>query len=707
MCGLIASVEDGVLVKVRRDDEHVHSHGFMCAKSQAMIEVTYDQDRVLQPLKRVGPAGQFIAVSWDEAMRDIATRLRQIRDDHGPESLATFLGNPPTFSYATMLMLTGFQVALGVKWRYSINSEDAASRTVANHLLYGSTLKQHLPDLWRTHFALIVGANPFVSRGSLVSEPLFREALDQIVERGGRVVVVDPRRTQTARRYEHVPVRAGTDTWLLLAMLNVLVAEDLVDHSAIAELTTGYPGLAQEVRGFTPERCASECGVDAATIRDLARGLAAAPSGLVYGRHGACTQQFGTLNNLLLDLLVVLTGNYGRAGGLLAPWGIINIHKFAEAGGMGTYGKVRSRTTGQPDVIGVLPSTSLVTDITEPGPGQVRALVGVGCNPVQTSGGGGPDMEAALEKLDLHVSLDLYVNETNKHADYILPVAGFFEREDIPMTGLGLMLRPAFWATDAVIEPRGDTRPEWLILDEIVRRQGRGGAYPFAPLRWLARAGIRVQPRHLIDILIRTSYCGDWFGLRRNGISFHKLVTREPSGRLVRNDLPVPPPRTNLRTKDKRIQLDLPELCSEIARLEAWQYDPAYPMRMIGMREVRSHNSWMHNVERLMPDSRHHVALIHPTDATTAGLVDGGHALLSSRAGSIDVEVSFTNDMTPGNIAVPYAWGHSGGWQRANRAGGPWSNLLASGDNDQLESLAGMTVLSGIPIRVDPITAPS
>ena len=701
MCGLVATVDDGVLVHVRPDREHVHSEGFMCTKAPAMIEVTYDDDRVLAPLKRVGGPGDFVPVSWDEAMSDIAARLRRVRRERGPESVATFYGNPPAFGYATMLMLTGFQEALSVKWRYSINSEDAASRTVANHLLYGSPLRLHLPDIWRTHFALIVGANPFVSRGSLVSEPRFKDALDGVVDRGGRVVVVDPRRTETARRYEHLPVRAGTDPWLLLALLNVVITEDLVDHVALAELTTGSAGLAALVAPFTPERAEPECGVGAGSVRALARALAAAPSAVVYGRHGACTQQFGTLNNLLLDSLAIVTGNYCVEGGLLPPWGVIDVHKLAEAGGMGTYGAIRSRTTGQPDVIGVLPSTSLASDITEPGDGRVRALVGIGCNPVLTSGGGGRRLEEALEQLDLHVSLDLYVNETNKHADYVLPVPGFFEREDIPMIGLGLMLRPAFWATEAVVAPRGESRPEWWVLDEIVRRVGLGGAYPAAALRWLARIGIRPKPRQLVDILLRTSSVGDWFGLRRGGLSFEKLVTREPSGRLVRDSLPVPPPRAKLRTADKRIRLDLPELRSEVARLESSRSDPVYPLRMIGMREVRSHNSWMHNAERLMPDARRHTALIHPIDASAAGLATGDRATLASRAGSIEVEVTVSDDMMQGNIAVPYAWGHHGGWRRANRAGGPSSNVLASSDGADLEALAGMTVLSGIPIRVE------
>lgn len=673
----------------------------MCIKSQAMIDVTYDEDRVLRPLKRVGGPGDFIEVSWDEAMSDITRRLTEIRHEHGATALATFYGNPAAFSFATMTGLAGLQDALKVKWRYSINSEDAASRTVANHLLYGSAVKQHLPDIWHTDFALILGANPYVSRGSLVSEPRFREALEGIVERGGKVIVVDPRRTPTAKRYDHVGIRAGTDTWFLLALLHVLVAEDLVDHDYLKEFTEGFESLALLVKPYTPAVAASECGIDAEKIVAIARDLAAAPKALVYGRHGVCTQLFGTLNNLLIDSLVIATGNFGREGGIVPPWGIIDLHRYVEAGGMGTYGAVHSRTTGQPDVIGVLPSTSLATDISVPGPERVRALISVACNPVLTSGGGGAPLEAALEQLALHVSLDLYVNETNKHAHYVLPVHGFYERDDIPTLGLGLMLRPSFWATEAVISPRGGSRSEWWILDEIVRRQGFGGAYPAAPLRKLAKLGVRPTPRHLFDLLLRTSPVGDWFGLRPSGLSFKKLVERYPNGYRARDSVPITSPRSSLTTADRKIHLDLPGFKSEIARFSQSFSDAAYPMRMIGMREIRSHNSWMHNIERLMPDTRQHAALFHPIDAAMACLKNGDRAVLTSRAGSIEVTVQLSEDMTPGNIAVPYAWGHSGGWQRANRAGGAWSNQLASVEPEHLEVLAGMTVLSGIPIRVE------
>jgi formate dehydrogenase len=573
----------------------------------------------------------------------------------------------------------------------------------ANALLYGSVANLPLPDLWRTHFVLILGANPMVSKGSLVSEPQFREALASVVERGGRVVVVDPRRSETASHFEHLPVLAGTDAYLLLGILHTLVSEDLIDHSFLATHTKGYDRLVELVSLFDPDVAAAVCRVPAAQIRELARAFAAAPSGVVYGRTGTCTQRFGTLNNLLQDLVMIVTGNVEKEGGWLFGWGPIDFAKFAEKSGTATYASFHSRVTNMPEVSSVLPSTSLVPDITEPGAEQVRALMSIGCNPVLTSAGGGAQLEAALEELELHFSLDLYVNETNKHAHYILPVTGMFERDGVPLVILGLQLQPSIWAVDAVIEPRGDTRDDWKILDEIAARMGLGGAYAAGPLRWLAKRGLRVKPGTLVDLVIRTSAAGDWFGLRPSGVSVAKLKKHHPHGKLLRKELPTGQLTKKLRTADKKVDLGLPELERELARLGVEGRGPdiqAFPLRLLGMREIRSHNSWMHNVERLMAESREHLARVSPSDAADAGLADGDLAIITSKSASVTIKVRVTDEMSAGNIAVPHGWGHDGGWRRANRAGGVNSNVLASHEQDDIEPLAGMSILNGIPVRL-------
>src|SRR5581483_9218954 len=403
---------------------------------------------------------------------DISQRLNRIIAEHGPESVAVMHGNPPAFGFAAMLALEGFQRAIGTPYKYGVNAEDGASRMAASHFLYGSPTFFLRPDLWRSDLALVIGSNLYVSHGSFLTEPRVRDALKGIVERGGRVVVIDPRRTETAKQFEHLPIRAGTDGWLLAGLMRELLTLPLKDQAFLDRHVTGLDALRRAVEPFTSDRAEEVTGIPAATIRALARDLHEASSVAVHGRTGTCTQQFGTMVNVLQDLLCVVTGNVDKPGGMVLPWAPIDFSRFAELAGMATYGKVHTIVRGLPEVIGMLPSQGLAEDIATDRPDRIRALVMLGANPVISSGGGGPRLEAALDKLDLFVALDLYVTETTKHAHYVLPVPTWYEREDVPLAFLGMMLRPSIMATAPVIDRIGDTREEWEILDDIAHRMG-------------------------------------------------------------------------------------------------------------------------------------------------------------------------------------------------------------------------------------------
>jgi anaerobic selenocysteine-containing dehydrogenase len=699
-CGVVATVEDGRIVDVKADRENPHSQGFMCTKAKAMVEVTEDPDRVLTPLRRVGGPGEFAPVSWDEALDDIAARLKRIVDEHGPNAFATFSGNPAAFDVSGSFACSGFRDAVGSELNYGINGEDAASYNVAAALQWGSGAIFARPDIWRTGFLLMVGANPWISKGSVISEPQIRRAMKGVIERGGRVVVIDPRRSETARHFEHVAPRPGTDAWLLLGMLGVIFDEGLEDAQFIRAHTDGDGALRRLVARARLETCAEHTRVPAETIAELARGFATASSAAAYGRTGFCTQRFGTLNNLLLNALNVVTGNLGRAGGAMFGYGAVDFPKLAKSGGLDTYGAVRSRVTGLPATLGFLPSQALWRDIVEPGPGRIRALLVHSANPVLSSGAG-PELAEALGHLDLHVSLDIYVNETNRHADYILPGTTFYERSDLPMLGLALEIRPTLYATEAVVPIRGDARDEWRVLNDLARRMGRGGAYPAAPLRWLAKLGVEIPPMAIYDLVIRTGPFGDLFGLRRSGWSLKKQRERHPHGVALADHLREQPLESVLATKDKRVHLTPPEFLDEAESLLAHaEDDAAFPLRMIGLRELHSHNSWMHNVPRMMPKGRVPSALIHPEDAAAAGMDDDGPLRIESAAGAITVHATLTDEMTPGTVAVPHGWGHDGGWRRANATPGVSSNRLTSSAPGDVEALAGMSILSGIPIRI-------
>jgi len=700
-CGVIAEVEDGRIVDVRADRENPHSQGFMCTKAKAMVEVLNDPDRVTTPLKRVGGPGEFEPVSWDEALEDIASRLKAIVDRYGPKAFATHVGNPSAFDVSGSMAATGLREAIGSPWGYGVNGEDGASFVVAAALQLGSPAIFLRPDLWRTDFLLMAGANPWISKGSIISEPQIRSAMKQVVERGGRVVVIDPRRTETARHFEHVPVRPGADAWLFLGMLRLIFDEGLADHAFLGRHTTGSERLRALVAGIELDRCAERCGVPAETIADVARGFATSPSATAYGRTGVCTQRFGTLNNLLINSLNVVTGNLNRPGGAMFGWGAVDFPKLAKSGGLDNVGVVRTRTLGLPRALGLLPTQSLWRDISEPGEGQIRALLTFSTNPVLSSGAGGERLERALGQLDLHFSLDLYMNETNKHAHYILPGTTFYERPDIPLLGLALQVRPTLYATDAVVKPRGDCREEWRVLNEIAKRMGLGGAYPVKPLRMLSKLGVEIHPMKLYDAAIRTGPVGDLFGLRRRGWSLKKLRKRRPHGVELAEHLPVQKLERVLATPDKKVHLAPDELAEEVDRLLAHCDDEAFPLRAVGMRELKSHNSWMHNAPRLTSESRRPSALVHPDDARAAGITDDGDLLeIESASGTITVPAEITADMSPGTVAIPHGWGHDGGWQLANRVGGANSNVLASSEADDIEPLAGMSILNAIPIRI-------
>lgn len=653
-CGLVAEVEDGRLLRLRPDRDHPLSRGYACPKGIAMADVQRDPERVLRPLKR-GPGGAFQPVSWKAALEDIARRLQALPRD----SVGWYMGNPGAFSYAHALWVKGFLDALGSPHYYTAGSQDVNNRFAASALLYGSPLKIPIPDLNRTRLLLMVGANPLVSHGSLVTTPRIRDALRAIVERGGRVVVADPRRTETAAAFEHLPVRPDTDAFLLLSLIHTVFDEGLED----TRRTRGAETLRALAARHPPEATEAHTGVPARTARRLARDLAEADGAAVYGRTGSCLGRHGTLVAFLLDALNAITGNLDRPGGAVFGSPPIALDAVAERLGLASYATRRSRIGDFPDVLGNLPASLMAREITQPGAGQLRALFVSAGNPV-LSVPNGPELETAIQQLDLCVSLDLYVNETNRHADYVLPATTFLERDDVPVASLGFSTTPFIQVTDAVLEPAGEARPEWEVVDELARALG---VVPSSV--GLQRAlRLRVTPQRLVDLLLRAG--------TRNRLSVRKLRDEHPHG-LVLGD------HVKTGVLGKRVRLDPPEIVAEIERLRPGT-DPEHPLRLIGLRELRAHNSWMDLKPRLRP----HALRIHPDDAASAGLADGDLARVTSKAGALDVPVHVTDEVMTGVVALAH------GRKAAN------VNVLASSDPEDLEPLAGMAFLNGIPVSV-------
>jgi len=667
-----------------------------------MTDVQNDPDRVLHPLRR-REDGSFEQISWDRALDEIGERLGAIRERHGGEAIGWYMGNPSAFSYSHPLWVKGFLDGIGSPHWYTASSQDVSNRFAASHFLYGSAYLVPIPDLARTDLLLIVGANPLVSHGSVMSAPRIKDQLHAITERGGRVVVVDPRRSETARAFEHVAVNPDTDAMLLLSLLEVIFAEQLEDAEAIAAHASGVDALRELAADHTPEDTEGHTGVSANEVRELARDIAGAERAAVYGRTGSCLGRNGTLVAFLLDALNLVTGNLDREGGAVFGDSPIPFEEVLDRLNVG-YDNTRSRVGGFPEVIGALPASLMAKEITTPGEGQIKALFVSAGNPV-LSVPNGEELEAAMPELDLCVAIDLYVSDTAKHADYVLPATTFLEREDFPLPFLGLFTTPFIQATEAVVEPAGEARQEWEIIEEISKRIGVVPSSA-AAMRLVGRLGLKLSPRRLVELGLRIGPQGDLFGLRRGGLNMKKL-RENPHGMVLAEHRPGGVLAKKIRTEDKRVRLDAPEIQAEAERLRESTngHDPALPLRLIGLRELRSHNSWMHNARLLMRGGRTHSARIHPDDANEYGIPDGGRCRISSAHGSIEIDATVTDEVKPGTLAVPHGWGHRGGWQVANSAGGANVNLLASSAPEDLERLAGMAFLNGIPVAVEPAAA--
>jgi formate dehydrogenase len=517
------------------------------------------------------------------------------------------------------------------------------------------------------------------------------------------VVVVDPRRTETAGQFEHVPVTPDTDAWLLLAMLQVIFTEDLADERFLAGHAEGAGRLRALAEPHSPESVAERTGVDAETVRALARDFAAADGAAAYGRTGSCLGRFGTLVAFLLDALNAVTGNLDAPGGAVFGKPAIALDDIGHRFGLDTYGKLRSRFGDFPDVLGNLPASLMPQEIETPGDTQLRALFVSAGNPV-LSVPDGDALERALGKLDLMVALDFYVNETSRHADYVLPAATFLERDDVPVAFLGFYTKPFVQATEPVVPPAGEAREEWEVIDELARALGVQ-PYSVPPLRALGRLGVRLSPRRLVDTLLRLGPEGDLFGARRGGLSRGKL-RKHPHGIVLHDEIATGVLGDRVRHDGGRVHLAPDDIAAEVRRMESANgADPAFPLRLIGMRELRSHNSWMHNSPLLMRGGRTHALRVHPDDAAAHGLEDGGEARIESKSGAVTAAVKVTDEMTPGTVALPHGWGHRGGWRLANSNAGSNFNLLASGDPEDLERLAGMAFLNGIPVRLEPVAS--
>jgi anaerobic selenocysteine-containing dehydrogenase len=728
-CGLAVTVRGREAVAVRGDGADVLSRGHLCPKGAAIGELDRDPARLRRPLVRRGR--DFEEASWEDAFSLVAERLPAIQAEHGRDAIGVFIGNAAAHSLALSLYNGALAGALHTKNMFSAGTTDQQPKQVAAASLFGTAVSIPVPDVDRTGLLWVLGANPLASNGSLMTAPGIGRRLRALQGRGGRLVVFDPRRSETAALAdEHVALRPGTDAHLLLAVAHVLFAERRVALGPLAEHVAGLDALEAAVAELTPAWAAERCGIPAETIRRLARELAEAPAAAVYGRIGTCTQEFGVLASWAVDVLNVLTGNLDRPGGALFTLPATGSLHTAGPPGRGkghTFGRYVSRVRGFPEFFRELPNAVMAEEVLTPGAGQIRAFITMGGNPVLSTPSG-PRLAEAFACLDLLVSLDLYVNETSRFAHVIFPAPSPLEQPHYDVLLSQFAVRNVARWSPAVFPLGEDVRPEWETLLRLgAIASGAGLTVPVAALdeSW-ARARIertlrdpasplrgrsvdelmealapRVGPERLVDFLLRAGPWGDYFGARPGGLTLAKCEA-SPAG----VDLGPLAPRMPdvLRTPSGRIELAPDFVLADLARLRAWRPPAPEQLVLVGRRHVRSKNSWMHNLPRLVRGHDRCTLRIHPEDAARVGVRHGGRARVASKAGRVIARVEVTDALRAGVVSLPHGFGHDAQGARmpvARSHAGVNSNELAP--VDALEPLSGNAILNGIPVEVAPV----
>ncbi|HEY0251553.1 MAG TPA: molybdopterin-dependent oxidoreductase [Kofleriaceae bacterium] len=687
-CGLVVETNGDRVESIRGDDADPFSKGYLCPKGTALADLHHDPDRLRHPIRREGDT--WHEMSWDEAFDLVASKLNAIRKTHGKHAIGVYQGNPTAHNLG---LLTIGQLALrtlGTRNMFSATSNDQLPHMLAALQMFGNQILMPVPDVDRCDLMICLGANPLASNGSIMTAPDMRSRLKAIQARGGKVVVLDPRRTETADRADrHLFIRPGTDAVFLLALANELFATRRVNLGRLAGHVRGVEELRAASASWSPERAAEITGISAEDLRSLAHDFATTKRAALYGRIGVCTQEFGGLAAYLVYAVNALAGHLDEPGGLMFTTPALDPLPLAELTGMdGGFARWRSRVSQRPEFGGELPMSALAEEIVTPGPGQIRALITCAGNPVLSSPGG-VQLEAALGQLDFMVSIDPYLNETTRHAHVILPGTHALERSHYDAALNAFAVRNVAKYSPPVFERGADQRHDWEICAALFARMRLPVGSRLAE-KILGKLG----PEAVLDLALRT---GPW-GIRhgRAGLTLAKLRAA-PHG----IDLGPLSPRLPKRLGHEYVELAPALYLADLPRLEQHWAQPPSGLVMIGRRHLRSNNSWMHNSARLVKGPARCTLLIHPDDAAARNLVEGANAQVSTGRGSISLPVEISDSVMKGVVSVPHGWGHSRDKTRQRvasaHAGASVNDIL---DPHITDELSGTSALTGQPVEV-------
>lgn len=687
MCGIEISHQGGKVLSIRGDFDDPFSKGHICPKATALVDIYEDSDRLKRPVKKTEDG--WVEISWDEAFDEVASRIKLLQAEHGKNSVGIYLGNPNVHNLGSMLVGPTFNRALQTQNVYSATSVDQLPSHVVSRHMFGHYFLIPVPDVDRTDYFLIMGANPIASNGSLMTAGGIRRRLKALQKRGGKVVVVDPRKTETGRMAdEHHYIRPGTDALLLLAMIKTILDEGLTKMGILASQINGLEQLDEIVADWSSERVAAFTGIEAEQIRQMARDFANAPTAVAYGRIGLSVQEFGGMCQWLINVLNIITGNFDWAGGSMFPTPAVEMH---QAYRKGKYGRYQSRVRGLPEHFGELPVAVLAEEILEPGDGQIRGMVTVAGNPILSTPNGN-QLDQAFNQLDFMVSIDIYINETTRHADIILPPTTGLETDHYDIVFHSLAVQNSAKFSEALFPPteEDDRRHDYEIYRELAKRLAPAEK-PFdesLPLN-------SMTPAQMVDVGLRNGPFGNRLSLEvlkanPHGIHLSVLETGGPA---------------KLQTDDTLINLAPAQIVADMTRLlekfsAKSNVNGSY--QLIGRRDLRSNNSWMHNSHRLVKGKNRCTAIINKHDARAEGLQQGDIVQLKSEVGSLTIPIEITTDIKQGVISVPHGWGHDLADVQlsvASTVPGVNFNLLSS--DKQLDHLTGNAVLNGFYVHLE------
>ncbi len=712
LCGLTVTVNDGRVTAIHPDRDHLTTRGFACPKGLKQADLYASPDRVRAPLARTGSS--WSEVSWPTAIGAIGQKVQQLRRDHGSDSIAMYVGTAAGFGVLHPVFAQGFMTAVGSKSMYASATQDCSNKFAVANLIYGFPFTQPFPDLDHLECLIVVGANPVISKWSFLQVPNPARTLQEMKARGARVIVIDPRRTETAKvAGEHHFIRPNTDPFFYLAFLNELERQGGIDRARAESQAEGIDEVLSLARAWPPERAEAVTSIKAEVMRELVTTFRSAKGASLYSSTGVNMGSNGSLGFWLQECINLLSGNLDRRGGTLVGRGVIDFPAFGKKNGVLTRSD-RSRIGDFGSVNDAFPGGILADEILTPGPKQVRALFVTGGNPLITMANAGR-LKKAFESLELLVTVDLFRNETGSLAHYVLPATSPLERPDLPFIFplmLGLQRKPYLQATKAIVEPDGDQRDEASIYLELCRASGVNLFGSAAAQRMLE--GMRTvhsalhrrgrQPELpqelLLSMLLRLTGQG----------GFEDLHEHHPHGRLRERHEDDDFVGKRVLTASGKVQL-APEPLLAAARALETRFETertiASSLKLITKRAVQTHNSWTHNLAEFVHEKTNH-PFIHPDDAAKAGIVEGTLADVSTDTATVRIPVKLTSDLMPGTVALPHGWGHqhATGLSIASKTTGVNVNLLAADGPDRLERVSGMAHLTGFVVSVKPAAGP-